>query len=311
MKAARIHAYGGPEVLKIEQTSDPVVSAPDDVVVRVHAAGVNPIDWLFRNGYGQGMFQHHLPMTLGCDVAGTVEAVGPGVTRFKPGDAVYGYFNLQRNGAFAELALAKEAELGAKPKTLGFIEAAGIPVGFLTAYESLFDLAGLGPGQRLLVHAAAGGVGSSAVQLGKWKGAYVIGTASDRNVAFVHGLGADEVIDYRAQAFETVVQGVDVVLDTIGGDTQERSWGTLKRGGTLVATTQPPSPERAAELGVQARFVNVSPNGKRLEELAPRFDDGTLRVPVEAVFPLDEIGKAFALSESKRVRGKIILQVRA
>ncbi len=310
MQAARIHSFGGPEVLAIEEIPQPAVSAPDDVLVRVHAAGVNPIDWLFRNGFGKDMFQHKPPLTLGCDVAGVVEALGARVNRFQTGDAVYGYLNLQRNGAFAEFALAKEEELGHKPASLDFVKAAGAPVVFLTAFQSIFDLAGLQAGQRLLVHGAAGGVGSSAVQLGRWKGAYVIGTASVRNLDVVRQHGADEVIDYQTTPFEEAGSEIDVVLDTIGGDTQERSWKVLKKGGTLVSTIQPPSDERAAEYGVQGKFVNVVPNGKRLDTLAPLFDAGVLRVPVEAVFPLAEAGKALQLSESKRARGKIVLQMR-
>ncbi len=311
MKAARIHSFGGPEVLAIEEIPQPAVSAPDDMLVRVHAAGVNPIDWLFRNGFGKDIFQHKPPLTLGCDVAGVVEAVGTGVSRFQVGDAVYGYLNLQRNGAFAEFALAKEEELGRKPVSLDFVQAAGVPVVFLTAFQSIFDLAGLQAGQRLLVHGAAGGVGSSAVQLGKWKGAYVIGTASARNLDLVSRLGADEVIDYQSTPFEKAVSEIDVVLDTIGGDTQERSWQLLKKGGTLVTTIQPPPAERAAKYGVQAKFVNAVPNGKRLESLAPLFDAGVLQVQVEAVFPLADTGKALQLSESRRARGKIVLQLRA
>jgi NADPH:quinone reductase-like Zn-dependent oxidoreductase len=310
MKAARIHSFGGPEALAIEEAPQPAVSAPDDVLVRVQAAGVNPIDWLFRNGYGKDMFHHQLPLTLGCDVTGIVETIGASVNRFKVGDAVFGYLNLERNGAFAEFALAKEEELGRKPASLDFVQAAGVPVVFLTAFQSIFDLADLHSGQRLLVHGAAGGVGSSAVQLGKWKGVYVIGTASARNLDLVRQFGADEVIDYQTTPFEEAASEIDVVLDTIGGDTQERSWKVLKRGGTLVSTIQPPSAERAAEFGVQAKFVNVVPNGKRLETLGQLFDSGVLRIQVEAVFPLAEAGKALQLSESKRARGKIVLQMR-
>jgi NADPH:quinone reductase-like Zn-dependent oxidoreductase len=308
MKAARIHSYGGPEVVWVEEAPPPTVSEPDDVVVRVLAAGVNPIDWLFRNGFGKEMFHHALPMTLGCDVAGTVQKVGSGVHRFKAGDPVYGYLNLQRNGAFAEYVLAKESELGTKPASLDFVHAAAVPVGFLTAFQSIFDLGGLQPGQRLLVHGASGGVGSSAVQLAKWKKAYVIGTSSGRNSDFLRQIGADEVIDYQTARFEDVVKDVDVVLDTIGGETQERSWKVLKRGGTLVATIQAPSPEKATAHGVEGKFVNASPDGKRLEELARLFDSGVLQSYVETVLPLAEVREALRLSENKRVRGKIVLR---
>jgi NADPH:quinone reductase-like Zn-dependent oxidoreductase len=311
MRAARIHSYGGPEVVSVEEAPLPTVSGPDVILVRVHAAGVNPIDWLFRNGFGQEMFQHTLPLTLGCDVAGVVEKVGTGVSRFKPGDPVYGYLSLARNGAFAEYVSAKESELAHKPNTLDFVQAASVPVVFLTAYQSIFDLGGLGPGQRLLVHGASGGVGSSAVQLAKWKGAYVIGTSSGRNSSFVRQIGADEVIDYQTTRFEEVARDIDVVLDTIGGETQERSWGVLQKGGRLVATIQPPSPEKAAASGAEGKFVNAAPDGERLEQLAGLFDSGVLQVYVETVLPLAKVGEAFQLSESRRARGKIVLEISA
>ena len=310
MKAVCIHSFGGSEVVSVEDAPLPTVSASDDVLVQVRAAGVNPIDWLFRNGFGQEMFHHRLPLTLGCDVSGTVEKVGSAVRRFKVGDAVYGYLNLARNGAFAEYALAKDSELGPKPERLDFMQAASIPVVFLTAFQSIFDLGGLQSGQRLLVHGASGGVGSSAVQLGKWKGAYVIGTCSGRNSDFVRKLGADEVIDYQTTRFEEAARDIDVVLDTIGGETQERSWQLLRKGGTLVATIQSPAPEKMAEYKVNGKFVNAIPDGERLAELAPLFDSGVFRTYVETVLPFDQAAKALELSESKRVRGKIVLRIR-
>lgn len=310
MKAARIHSFGGPEVISVEEAPLPTVSAGEDVLVQVHAAGVNPIDWLFRNGFGKDMFHHRLPLTLGCDVSGVVEQVGSDVRRFKAGDAVYGYLNLQRNGAFAEYALAKESELAHKPGRLDFVQAASVPVVFLTAFQSIFDLGGLQAGQKLLVHGASGGVGSSAVQLAKWKDAYVIGTSSGRNSDFVRQLGADEVIDYQSVRFEEVVKDIDVVLDTIGGETQDRSWQALKKGGRLVATIQPPPLEKSAAYGVEGRFVNATPDGQRLEDLAQLFDSGVFQTYVETVLPLAQAADALQLSESRRARGKIVLQMR-
>ena len=221
MKAIRIHEFGGPEVLKYEDIPEPQ-PGPNEIQVRVIAAGVNPVDWKIRRG---GM-KLPLPMTLGFDVAGIVNAVGSDDGGFHPGDSVYAKV-APPHGGYAEYALADVSHTAIKPKSIGFVEAAAIPTAGLTAWQSLFDIAGLEKGQSVLIHGAAGGVGSFAVQFAKWKGAHVIGTASAGNAEFLRSLGADEVIDYKTKRFEDVVHDVDVVLDTIGEDTFERSWGTL------------------------------------------------------------------------------------
>ena len=222
-----------------------------EVLVRVHAAGVNPVDWKVREGYGKDQLGHKLPLILGWDVSGVVEAVGPGVDRLKVGDEVYSRPDLSRDGAYAEYIVMREALVARKPRTMDHVHAAAIPLAAMTAWQALFDAAGLSPGQRVLIHAAAGGVGTFAVQLAKWKGAHVIGTASTKNQDLLRQLGADGAIDYRSVAFETVVQDMDVVLDTIGGETQARSWTVLRKGGVLVSTVSPPSPEEAAAHGVR------------------------------------------------------------
>lgn len=308
MKAVRIHTYGGPEVLKYEEAPRPEPSA-GEVLVRVHAAGVNPVDWKIREGYLKAYLPHSLPLILGWDVSGVVESTGPGVTRLKAGDEVYSRPDIARDGAYAEYIVVREAEVALKPKSIDHIHAAAIPLAALTAWQSLLDAAGLSAGQTVLIHAAAGGVGSFAVQLAKWKGAHVIGTASKRNQALVRELGADETIDYQTTRFEDLVDEVDVVFDTIGGDTQKRSWKVLKKGGILVSILNPPSAEEAVAHGVRQASVFVQPSAAQLTELATLVDSGKLKPIVETVLPLSEARRAHELSQTGHTRGKIVLKI--
>ena len=308
MKAVRIHTQGGPETLVYEDAPRPT-PLTNEVLIRVRAASVNPVDWKIRDGYGKQIFNHQMPLILGWDVAGTIEAVGPEVDKFKLGDPVYGYTSLLRDGAYAEFAIAKQEEIAVKPASLDFVQAAAVPVGALTAWQAMFDTANLQENQKVLIHAASGGVGSMAVQLAKAKGAYVIGTASARNADFVRELGVDEFIDYQATQFETVVHDVDVVLDTIGGDTQVRSFGVLRKDGFLVSIVEPPSEELAAQHGVRSKMVGVLPNGTQLSEIAALIDSGKVKPFVETVLPLSEARQAHEMSKSGRTRGKIVLQV--
>jgi len=310
MKAVRIHSYGGPEVAFYEDAPRPEPAA-DEVLIRIYAAAVNPVDWMIRNGYGKDWWPHQMPLTLGCEYAGVVESVGASVSSVNPGDEVFGYINLVKNGAYAEYAVAKEAEVAIKPKSLDFANASAVPVGVLTAWQALFGIANLSAGQKVLIHAAAGGVGSVAVQLAKAKGAYVIGTASARNADFLRQLGVDEVIDYTATRFEDVVRDADVVFDTIGGETQERSYNVLKPGGFLVSSVSPPSQETAQTLGVRVGMVQVQPDAAQLTEAAALVDAGKIKPSVETVLPISEFQRAHELSQSGRTRGKIVLQVSA
>lgn len=304
MKAIRMHAYGGADVLKYEDAPQPQPLA-DEVLIRIYAAGVNPVDWKIREGYlGKS---YNLPHILGADVAGVVESVGSTVERLKPGDEVYGYASLRREGTYAEYIAAKELEVTLKPKSIDFIQAAALPVAALTAWQAIFDTAHLEAGQKILIHSAAGGVGSIAVQLAKAKGAYVIGTASARNTEFIRQLGVDEAIDYQTTRFEDVVRDVDVVLDTIGGETQARSLKVLKSDGILVSIVSPP-PESA---GVRVAITYVQPNALQLDEIAALIDSGHLKPHVETVLPLSEAAQAHQLSQSGRTRGKIVLRVGA
>ena len=303
MKAIRIHEFGGPDVLKYEDIPEPQ-PGPNEIQVRVIAAGVNPVDWKIRRG---GM-KLPLPMTLGFDVAGTVNAVGSDDGGFHPGDSVYAKV-APPHGGYAEYTLVDVSHAALKPKSIGFVEAAAIPTAGLTAWQSLFDVAGLEKGQSVLIHGAAGGVGSFAVQFARWKGAHVIGTASAGNAEFLRSIDADEVIDYKTQQFEDVVHDVDVVLDTIGEDTFERSWGTLKPGGFLV-TTVANVPEGAAKShGVRAKHIMSQSSGKDLARIAAIVDERRIKPIVTTVFPLAEARRAQEMSENGHTRGKIVLRV--
>ncbi len=308
MRSVCIYEYGGPEVLTYEDAPRPHPGA-GEVLVRVHAAAINPVDWKIREGHLKEMLHHALPLILGWDVSGVVDALGTGVTRLKAGDEVFSRPDISRDGAYAEFIVIKESEVALKPRSLDHIHAAALPLAGLTAWQTLFDAGGLSAGQRVLIHAAAGGVGSLAVQLAKWKGAHVIGTASERNHDFLRKLGVDQVVDYERERFEDVVQPVDLVLDTQGGDTQERSWKALKRGGILVSIVSPPSAEAAAAHGVRRAFVFTKPDSAQLGEIARLADAEKLKAVVETILPLSDATRGQELSKGGRTRGKIVLRV--
>jgi NADPH:quinone reductase-like Zn-dependent oxidoreductase len=308
MQAVRFHSYGSPEVLVLEEVPRPQAGA-GEVLIRVHAAGVNPIDWKVRAGHVKDWLQHRLPLIPGWDVSGAVEAVGPDVSAFKIGDAVYGMLDFMRDGAYSEYVTTNIRNLALKPRSIDHIQAAAVPLAALTAWQSLFEVAGLAPWHTVLIHAAAGGVGHFAVQFAKWKGAKVIGTASSNNASFLKELGADRVIDYRTTQFEKVVSELDVVLDPVGGDTQERSWQVLKRAGILVATLGISSPQAASERGVRGEGVRVHPDRGQLTQITALIDAGDLKPTVTKVLSLAQAARAHELSETGHVRGKIVLKV--
>ena len=304
MKAVVIKSYGDEGVVEYTDIERPKPKA-DEVLVKVQVAGVNPIDWKIRGGVGKRLGLT-LPITLGGEIAGTIETIGSEVKDFKEGDAVYGVI---ASGGYAEYAIAGVGDIAPKPESLDFKNAAAIPLGALTAWQAIFDLANLSSGQRILIDGASGGVGSMAVQLAKAKGAYVIGLASGRNEEFVRDLGADEFVDYTKQKFEEVVKNVDVVLDAVGGDTFGRSFKTLKKGGFLVTTVEFPSEEKAREFDVKFARVFGKPNAKELAEITQLVDEGKLKAHVSTVLPLADVKKAHQLSESGHTRGKIVLQI--
>lgn len=247
-------------------------------------------------------------MTVGSDVAGIVDVVGQGVDSFRPEDEVFGKASAGQGG-YAEYTVVSSTQIALKPSSIGFIESAAIPTAGLAAWQSLFDIAGLERGQTVLIHGAAGGVGTFAVQFAKWKGAYVIGTASSKNAEFLKSIGCDEVIDYRSQRFEEIVSSLDVVLDTIGGDTLERSWGVLKPGGFLV-TTVASIPEGVPEkYGVRADRLMAQADGRELAQIAAIIDEQKIKPIVTTVLPLTDARKAHEMSETGHARGKIVLRV--
>ena len=309
MRAARIHSYGDPTAVKITQAPRPEPGL-GQVLVRVKAAGVNPLDWMVAEGKARSWLDHRLPLTLGWELAGIVEKLGADVGRLKPGDEVFGMIDLSGDGADAEFAVGDEKALAIKPRSLDFPGAAAIPVGALTAHQALFDAAELRAGQTVLIHAAAGGVGSMAVQLAKAHGARVIGTASGPDhIKLIRDLGCDQAIDYKATRFEDHVRDVDVVLDPVSADSQRRSFGVLKKGGILVALTEEPRQDLARENGVRATMIGVKPDGRRLADIGKLIDDGKLRPLVQAVLPLEQAKEALALSRSRHVAGKIVLTI--
>lgn len=308
MKAVRIHAYGGPELLHYETAPRPVPN-PDDLLIRVRAAAVNPVDWKIREGYLQGFLNHRLPLIPGWDVSGEVVNVGPEATGFKIGDAVYARPNIERDGSYAEYIAVKASEAAHKPTRLSHDHAAAVPLAALTAWQALVDVAQLQAGQTVLIHAAAGGVGSFAVQLAKARGAQVIATASAVNTGIVAELGADQFVDYTKTRFEEIVKDVDVVFDTLGGDTQDRSWQVLKPGGILVSIISPPVEETAAKHGVRSAFVFVQPNGQQLAAIARLIDEGRMKPIIHTVLPLSEARQAQVISQGGHARGKIVLHV--
>ncbi|WP_172381301.1 NADP-dependent oxidoreductase [Streptomyces sp. MNP-20] len=311
MRAVSQDAAGAPDVLKVV-----TVRRPDpgrgEILVRVHAAGVNPADWKTR---ARGVFADGTtpPFTLGFDVSGVVEAVGDGVALFRPGDAVFGMPRFPHPaGAYAEYVTAPARHFAPRPEGLTHVQAGALPLAALTAWQALVDTAGVRPGQRVLIHAAAGGVGHLAVQIAKARGAHVIGTASAAKHALLRSLGADELVDHRTQDFAALLRDVDVVVDGIGGPHWARSLCTLRPGGTLVSLLPPDDafPAREAEAaGVRAVFMLVEPDHGGLRAIASLVEEGLLRVLVDAVLPLEEAARAHALGERGRTTGKIVLSV--
>jgi NADPH:quinone reductase-like Zn-dependent oxidoreductase len=311
MRTVHFYVYGGPEQLVVEQVPRPEPQV-GEVLVRVYAAGVNPIDWKIRKGLFKDVRPVPLPFTPGSELAGTVEALGPGVTAFQKNQAVYGR---GAKGAYADYAIISADSLAQKPHNISFDQAASVPVGARTAWIALFSLADLQAGQQVLVHGAAGGVGNYAVQLARWKGAHVIGTVSFDNLEFVHSLGAEVVIDYNTTSFEHVAHDVDVVIDSIGGSVQDRSWSLLKPGGILVAIGHPPAEEMAAHYGVRTASTvldqRVPPrlSTEPLQEISALIESGMLLPQAGKIFPLEEAAQAQALSETGHGRGRIILHI--
>jgi NADPH:quinone reductase-like Zn-dependent oxidoreductase len=317
MKAVRINEFGGPEVMKLEDIERPI-PGPDEILVKVYASGVNPVDWAIRKGENEALRSFiKLPITLGWDAAGIVEATGGDSILFKKGDAVYGIPNFPGDGSYAEYCVAKASQFAHKPLSLNFNEAAAVPLAALTAWTGMFEHGKLQPGQRIVILGASGGVGSFAVQFAKAKGAYVIGVASTNNLSYLTELGADEVIDYRSQNIEDLVHNVDVVLEASPTrDNYERvkAIGLLKKGGVFVSVNVDfPFDDKviqaAANNNIKAELAPNQPRHDWLSEIALLIDEGKVKVVVSKIFPIERVAEAHLESETWHVKGKLILEV--
>ncbi|MGV1904931.1 NADP-dependent oxidoreductase [Agrobacterium cavarae] len=303
MKTVLIREYGSNDVVEVTDVLRPEPAA-GEVLVKVHAAGVNPIDWKIRGGAGERMGMT-LPIRLGSEVVGTIETCGAGVSQFQKGDAVFG---MVPSGAFSQYAVIKADHLVLTPKNLSFVEAAAIPLAGTTAWQALFDEAKLSAGQRLLITNSSGGVGSLAIQFAKARGAQVTAVASGRNEKFVRDLGADHFIDYTRQDLEDIATNMDVVLDTMGGEVYHRALRTLKKGGKMITVVAFPQDE-AERYGVSAKRSFTVPNAESLSEINRLVEAGKLTPYVDTVLPFADVRDALAISEAGRTRGKIVLTV--
>lgn len=333
MKAFTINWYGKGVALQSCEMPEPILRE-DDVLIQVHAASVNPVDFKIRDGQFKLILPFRLPLVLGNDLAGVVVRTGSRVRQFKPGDEVYAQADQDRMGAFAEFISIKEDGVANKPKNLTMEEAASIPLVGLTAWQALIERANLKKGQKVLIHAGSGGVGTCAIQLAKHLGAIVATTASTVNIEWVKNLGADIVIDYRKEDFESHLHDYDVVLDTVGGETQKKSLGVLKPGGKLIALAGPPDPDFAENIGatwilrlamrllsypirkaakcrhVRYSFLFMRQNGDQLREIAALIDSGFIRPVVDRIYPFASTNEAMAYVENGHAKGKVVIKVK-
>jgi alcohol dehydrogenase len=315
MKSAQIKRYGGSDVIEINQTTSTPNLAAGDVLVEIKAAGINPIDWKIREGYMQEMIPIQFPSTLGMDFSGVIKQVDEGVTSsdFKQGDEVYGQAGVTNggSGAFAELALANVEHIAYKPKRLNHLEAAALPLVGVSAWQALVENIGLSKDKKILIHGGAGGIGSISIQLAKKLGAYIATTVDANDKQFVEKLGADEVIDYKAQAFEDLIHNYDAAYDTVGGETYTKSFRVLKKGGIIVSMLEQPNTELMQQFDVKAIFQFTQVNKERLRKLAEFVDEqnNNIDIHIDKTFPLDEAGKALDYQKDVHPRGKIVLVI--
>lgn len=333
MKAFLMTGYGGPDVAELREVETPQPGR-GEVLVRVHAAGLNPLDYKIRKGDLKAITRFALPVVMGNEIAGVVEALGEGAEGFAPGDRVFARMPKDRLGAFAEYAVVPQELLALVPDGLDLVTAAGVPLAGLTALQALRDEIGLKPGDRVFIPAGAGGVGTFAIQIAKWLGAEVTTTASPRGRELVERLGADRVIDYTQERFQDQLSDMDGVFDLLGGETLEASFGVVKPGGMVVSVAGLPEPETARkdlglgpfmtaafwfisrklrgaarQHGARYRFLFMHPSGPELAELAGLIETGALKPVVDRVFPFDEVAEAMAYLETGRAKGKVVLQM--
>ena len=308
MRAARLHERGGAEQVVVEEAPLPA-PGPGEVRLRVLAAALTPGELGWDETYRRPDGSPRIPTIPGHDVAGEVDALGPGAAGLAVGEAVSALVNFPLDGSAAEFVVLPAADVAAAPRSLDAVRAAAVPLSALTAWQALFDHGKLAAGRRVLVHGGAGGVGAFAVQLARWAGAHVIATTSAKNLAAVRDLGAAEVIDYAAVRFDETLRDVDLVFDTVGGETLARSFDVVRRGGAVVSIAGVPDPQRAAEAGAAGVFFIVRPSRDQLAQIAGLIDAGEVRVNVEAIYPLSEARAAFARSVGGHLAGKVVLQV--
>ena len=316
MKSIQIREYGGYDVVEVKKTASVPNISSGKVLVNVKASGVNPVDWKIREGYMQQLIQLQFPSTLGMDFSGVVEQIGEvngdAPVDFKQGDEVYGQASISSggSGAFAELAMVNKDSIAHKPKTLNHIEAAGLPLVGVSAWQALVENIKLSKDQKILIHGGAGGIGSIAIQLAKHLGAYVTTTVSTNNKQFVQELGADQIVDYKKENFEDILQDYDAVFDTVGGETNKRSFRVLKKGGgIIVSTLEQPNTELMSQYGIKAVFLFSQVNKQRLTKLAQWVDENNIKVNIDKTFPLDEASNALDYQKGGHPRGKVVLTV--
>jgi NADPH:quinone reductase-like Zn-dependent oxidoreductase len=314
MKSIQIKKYGNSEVVEVNNTATVPTLSPGKILVSLKASGVNPSDWKIREGYFKQMAPLEFPITLGADFSGIVKQVGEDddvSSDFKQGDEVYGQNSVMSggSGAFAELALVNKDSIAHKPKSLGYLETAGLPLVGVSAWQALVETIGLSKDQKILIHGGAGGIGSIAIQLAKHLGAHVATTVSTNDKQFVQQLGADQIIDYKKENFEDVIYDCDAVLDTVGGETYVRSFKVLKRGGIIVSMLEQPNTELMNQYGIKAIFLFSQVNRQRLTKLAQWVDQNNIKVNIDKTFPLDEAGKALDYQNGVHPRGKVVLTV--
>ncbi|BCL69453.1 NADPH:quinone reductase [Vibrio nigripulchritudo] len=311
MKAAYIEQYGNTEKLIVGDIAKPQIQ-PDQVLIKVHGAGVNPVDWLVREGLVRDITDHKLPLILGWDAAGEIAQIGEQVTDFQLGDEVFVYAPISDQGAYAEYIAVDSDIVARKPDSLTTLTAAAVPLAAATAWQALMQGCQLQSGDKVLIHNASGGVGSFAVQIAKAHGAYVIGTASAAKEPYVRALGVDEFIDYRSQCFEDSVEQVDAVLAAVGGDdVLTRSLKVIRPGGYLISLLDELDDEMAQQQGIHYQRWFVTPNANDLQQISELIDSGKVQVHIEKIFKLDQVKQAHSLSESKRTTGKIIIDLSA
>ena len=311
MKAIVIEAYGSSDQLIEKEVAKPTIE-DNQVLVELHATSINPIDWKLREGYLEEKFPFKFPIILGWDAAGIITDVGSQVTNFQVGDHVFARPATTANGTYAEYTAIDEDLLAKMPENLSFEEAATVPLTGLTAWQCLVDFSGIKSGDKVLIHAGSGGVGSFAIQIAKSFGAYVASTASGNNEEFLKELGVDEFINYKEENFEEIIHDYDIVVDTMGAETQEKSFDVLKKGGKLVSIVQPPDEEITKSKGITAGFLWLEENGKQLAELGNLIKKEQVKTNVGHIFPLNEAGmrEAHKLSESHHAKGKIAIKIK-